>query len=355
MKTCLYERHLRAGAKMVDFFGWEMPIQYTSIIEEHLAVRNKVGVFDVSHMARILVEGTDAEKFLDYLSTNKIEGKKEGTATYTVWCNEDGFCLDDVIIYKRDAERFFVIVNASNREKDFIHLKEKSLGYQVHIHPLFSDGILAIQGPQATSLIQKIFPEASSIKFMHFKPLFYQDHEIILSSTGYTGSGGFEIYGSANSIINLWDQLFLLGKEFGLQPVGLGARDTLRLEKGYALYGHELTETILASETVSAWTIKWEKSDFLGKKTLENGESSSKKRGEYGMMLIEPGIARENYLIFKKGQSIGKVTSGTFSPSLNKAIAIILVREKLELGEIVEVQIRQKLVKAEIVSLPFLR
>lgn len=354
MKTCLYERHVGLGAKIVDFCGWEMPVQYTGIIQEHLAVRKKVGIFDVSHMGRILVEGPETEKFLDYLSTNKIVGKKDLTATYTLWCAENGGCIDDVIVYKKDNTHFFVIVNACNREKDLLHLKKESLPFKVEIFPLFADGILAIQGPHSLSLIQKIFPAASALSHMHFLLSEYMNKEIILSETGYTGAGGFEIYAPCEVIISLWDRLLSEGKLLGILPVGLGARDTLRLEKGYALYGHELSDDILAAETVSAWTIKWEKSDFLGKKALEKWEKSSKKRTEYGMMLKGSGIAREGYPVFKGGNLIGKVTSGTFSPSLNKAIAIVLLEENLKPGDFVDVQIRQNLVQAEIVELPFL-
>ena len=354
MKTCLYDRHVSSGAKMVDFCGWDMPIQYTGIIQEHQAVRHKVGIFDVSHMGRILIEGPEAEKFLDYLSTNKITGKKALTATYTLWCHENGGCVDDVIVYKKDNTHFFVIVNACNREKDLQHLKDESASFKADILPLFSDGILAVQGPHAGSLMQKIFPEALAIEHMHFKPLQVMGKEIILSATGYTGESGYEIYGPGDIIVRLWDRLHEEGKPFGIQPIGLGARDTLRLEKGYALYGHELSDTILASETVSSWTIKWEKSTFLGKAALENSEKSSKKRYEYGMMLVDKGIAREGYSVFKEKKLIGKVTSGTFSPSLNKSIAIVLVQEELKPGELVDVQIRQNLLEAEIIELPFL-
>lgn len=339
---------------MVDFCHWEMPIQYTSIIQEHLNVRQNVGLFDVSHMARILIEGADAEKFLDYLSTNKILGKKIGTATYTLWCNEHGGCIDDVIIYRQRPDLFFVIVNACNREKDLAHLQKQAAPYQAKITPLFSDGILAIQGPNAIPLIERIFPDAASITPMHFLPLIYKGREIILSATGYTGAGGFEIYGPAESTVDLWDRLLKEGRELGILPVGLGARDTLRLEKGYALYGHELTDEILASETVSSWTIKWDKEDFLGKKVLEKYKNSSKKRHEYGMVLLDKGVAREGYLILKEGKEIGKVTSGTFSPSLNKGIAIFLAVEDLTPGDQVEVQIREARVPAQIVVLPFL-
>lgn len=354
MKTCLYDRHVNLDAKIINFSGWEMPLQYAGIRQEHLAVRNKVGIFDVSHMARIIIEGEEAEQFLDYLSTNKMKGKKDLSATYTVWCAENGGCVDDLIVYKKDATHFFVIVNASNREKDLLHLKKESLPFKVKIIPLFSDGILALQGPRASALMQKIFPEASEIKTMHFKSFSYRDQEMILSATGYTGAGGFEIYGTSASIVSLWDRLLLEGRPFEIQPIGLGARDTLRLEKGYALYGHELSDEILASETVSSWTIKWEKPTFLGKAALEKYENSSKKRYEYGMMLLGEGVARENCPVFKAGKSIGRVTSGTFSPSLNKAIAIVLVQQKLEIGEMVEVQVRQNFVNAKIVDLPFI-
>ncbi len=354
MKTCLYHRHIALNAKMVDFCGWDMPIQYTCIVQEHLTVRQKVGVFDVSHMGRIDIQGPEAEKFLDYLSTNKIAGKSDLTAIYTVWCAKTGGCIDDVIIYKRDGEHFFVIVNACNREKDLAHLQAESHGFKVEITPQFFDGILAIQGPKAAPLIKGLFPISEAIKPMHFMVLPYLSQEVILSATGYTGAGGFEIYGPSEAIVQLWDRLLKEGANFGVQPIGLGARDTLRLEKGFALYGRELAHDIFASESVSSWTIKWDKSKFLGKEALQNLEKTSKKRGEYGMMLMEPGVAREGYPVFKEDQIIGSVTSGTFSPSLNKAIAIILVKEELTIGAMVEVQIRKNLVKAQIVALPFL-
>lgn len=357
MKTCLYEQHVSLGAKITDFCGWQMPLQYSGIIQEHLTVRQRVGIFDVSHMGRILIEGLEAEKFLDYLSTNKIEGKKDLTATYTIWCNENGGCVDDGIVYKRNDKQFFVIVNAANREKDLQHFQSQSLGFAVEVRPLFSDGILAIQGPQAIALMDKIFPEekVDQLKPMHFKPVNYMQREMIISATGYTGAGGFEIYSSSDIVVHLWDKILFEGKSFGIQPIGLGARNTLRLEKGYALYGHELSEDILVSESVSSWTIKWEKPIFLGKKALEKAENSSKKRYEYGMIMIDPGIARENCQVIKQEKIIGAITSGSFSPSLNKSIAIALVEEKLNLGEIVSVRIRQNLVKAQIVALPFWR
>lgn len=353
MRTALYDRHCALGAKVVEFCGWEMPVQYKGIIPEHKTVRENVGIFDVSHMGRILVEGKDAERFLDYLSTNKIAGKENGTATYTVWNRPQGGCVDDVIIYKIDPTHFFVIVNAGNRQKDLEHVKEQSKGFDVRIQDKFSEeGIIAIQGPKSLDLVAEIFPEARQIKFMHFAPLKYMGIEMILSATGYTGSGGFEIYAPHALILELWDRFLDRGQKYGIEPIGLGARDTLRLEMGYALYGHEISDDISANESVSAWTIRWGK-DFLGKESLEKLEPT--KRHEYGVVLLDKGIAREGYEVLYNGQSIGKVTSGNYAPTLDKAIAIILVKQNLNKGDVVEIQIRSNRIKAEVVELPFYR
>ena len=355
MKTALNNQHHALGAKLIDFCGWEMPVQYKGIIQEHCAVRQKAGIFDVSHMGRILVYGPQAEPFLDYLSTNTIAGKPDLSATYTVWCNPSGGSVDDVIIYKQNSTHFFVIVNACNRKKDLEHLIQYSRQFNVNLQDRYhEDSILAVQGPSAIKIINRIFPEAAAIKPMHFTNLDYHGEQIILSATGYTGAGGFEIYAPHNSIISLWDQILTEGKNEGITPVGLGARNTLRLERGYALYGHELNDNIAANESVSAWTIKWNKKDFLGKDALVTLEKSIGKRTEYGIVLLEPGIARADYEVFYEDRKIGNVTSGTLSPTLNKAIAIILVDRKFIPGDVVDVQIRQKRVKAEVVKLPFL-
>lgn len=354
MKTILYDKHRVLGAKMVEFFGWEMPIQYKGIIPEHHAVREKVGLFDVSHMGRILIFGPDAECFLDYLSTNKISGKKPFTATYTVLTNSEGGCVDDVIIYKIDNTHFFTVVNAGNREKDLEHFLKEAKNFDVVVQDRYDDdGILAIQGPKAIPLMTEIFPEASQLKLMRFVPVVYEGTEIILSGTGYTGAGGFEIYAPQQVIDTLWDRILEVGQRYGIEPVGLGARDTLRLEMGYALYGHEIDTNIAPTESVSAWTVRWKKGEFIGRSVLEQLEKNSHKRSEYGIVLVDKGIAREGYKVYKDGKNIGYITSGTFSPSLNKSIAIILVQGELQEGEIVDVQIRKNLCCAQVVPLPF--
>jgi aminomethyltransferase len=351
MKTALYERHCALNAKIIEFCGWEMPGLYAKgSRHEHMAVREKVGIFDVSHMGRVLVTGKEAEVFLDYLSTNCIAGKKDKTATYTVWASEDGFSIDDVIIYRIDAESFFLIVNAGNRDKDLKHMRKEAANFDVTIKDKFaSEGILAIQGPHAKELLQGILPSVEELKFMRFEHIPYQGKEVILSRTGYTGSTGYEVYADNDLIVSLWDACVAGGAE----PIGLVARDTLRLEVGFALYGHELSDSIAATESVSAWTVKFEKEAFLGKEALLERKGASKKRYQYALSLVDKGIPRQDYEVFKDNALIGTVTSGTFSPCLEQGIAIALVDIPLEEGDRVEIQIRKNKVAAEVTKLPF--
>lgn len=348
MKTALYDSHIALGAKMVPFAGWEMPIQYKGILAEHQAVRNKCGLFDVSHMGRIEIEGPDAEALLDFLSTNTIQGKKEGTATYTVWCHENGGSVDDLLVYKESQDKFFIIVNASNRQKDLEHLQKYAKDRRVKIKDFFNEGaILALQGPKARSILINEIPHAADIKPMHF----IHSNKVIISRTGYTGADGFELYANSSEIKIWWNKLI----DKGAIPVGLGARDTLRLEMGYALYGHELSDSISPTESVASWAVKIDKHSFVGKEALEQFEMSGKKRMEVGVILLDPGISREGYSVFQENVQIGKVTSGNFSPTLQKAIAIILVNKKLKRGDTVEIQIRDKHCRAEVVDLPFIK
>lgn len=355
MKTALYDHHRALNAKLIDFGGWEMPIQYKGIIHEHQTVRSHVGIFDVSHMGRIMVEGLMAEALLDHLSTNQIIGKKDGSATYTVWCHDDGTCVDDLIVYRISETQFFVIGNAGNREKDLEHLLHYSAGQDVIINDRYhEDGILAIQGPNAMELTSKIFPDAANLKPMTFYIDNYEGDPVTISRTGYTGAGGVEICASNATIVLLWETFLTEGKPYGIEPIGLGARDTLRLEMGFALYGHELSDKIAPNESVSGWTINWDKPDFIGKAALEKLEIGEKKRREYGIILTGEGIAREGYPVLQDGKQIGLVTSGNFSPTLNQSIALVLVDKNLQVGDSVEVQIRQHRCPAHVVNLPFI-
>lgn len=355
MKTILYDRHRTLNAKMVDFGGWEMPVQYKGIIHEHQIVRSGVGIFDVSHMGRIVVSGLGAEALLDYLSTNNIAEMAEGSAIYTTWCNEYGYCVDDLIIYRLSTNEFYLIVNASNRHKDLDHLLHYSVSHDVIINDRFhEDGILAIQGPKAMELIIRIFPDAEALEAMSVYCDSFEGQPVCISTTGYTGSGGIEICGSNATIASLWDLFLKEGKDLGIEPIGLGARDTLRLEMGYALYGHELSESIAPTESVSSWTVKFDKGDFLGKQALQALEQSQKKRRSYALILDGKGIAREGYPVFHEGNQIGYVTSGTFSPTLNQSIALVLVEKKFKFGDSMEVMIRQNPCLAHVVKLPFI-
>lgn len=354
MQTALLENHRALGGKIVDFCGWQMPVQYKGVIQEHQAVRSNIGIFDVSHMGRILVEGLGAEALLDYLSTNNISGKEDGSATYTVWCAEDGTVVDDLIVYRESSTKFFIVVNAGNREKDLIHLLHYSNARDVIIYDRYhEDGILAVQGPKTLELISQLFPDTHDLQAMHFISVPYKGEQIVISRTGYTGENGVEIYAPNALIVDLWNELLEKGRPFGIEPVGLAARDTLRLEMGYALYGHELSDGIMPIESVSAWTIKWDKPDFLGKHALELSLKAHKFRHEYGVVLTGKGIAREGYAVLLDGKQIGVVTSGTLSPTLQQSIAIILVDKKLKEGDSVDVQIRQNLISARVVGLPF--
>ena len=352
MKTILYDTHVSLGAKIVEFSGWEMPIQYTSgILHEHHAVRRNAGIFDVSHMGRVLIEGPQAEQFLDYLSTNQISGRPDHSATYTVLPNSSGTCVDDVIIYRQSPTRFFLIVNAGNRQKDLSHIQQHASTFDVTVQDRFQEeGILAVQGPKALVIAQTIFPEISVLEKMQFVNSSYQNIPLIVATTGYTGEPGIEIYAPNSIITSLWDKFTALGAV----PIGLGARDTLRLEMGYALYGHELSDKIYPHESVSSWTVKWKNREFLGKEAMLQRKSST-QLCQKGVILEDKGIPREGYPVLFQDQIIGQVTSGTFSPTLEKGIAIIQSDKILTVGDRVTVQIRQQQAKGTVVPLPFLQ
>lgn len=344
-KTALYDRHCRMGAKMVDFAGWQMPLQYTSVLEEHRAVREQVGVFDVSHMAEIVCRGKDAACFLDSLSTNDILSKNSGVVIYACLPNGKGGTVDDVLFFKESDAVVTVVVNASNREKDLLHLQSHATDFAVDIEPLFTGyGILAVQGPDSLALLQEVFVEVKQLKKMRFSPVVWKGYTLVVSRTGYTGADGFEIAGCDEAIVLLWDLFTQQAK-----PCGLGARDTLRLEAGFALYGQELSDTILASESVSSWTIKKKNRLFLGSDQLDQGF-----RHQYGVVIEGRGIARKGCAVFFKDREIGVVTSGSFSPSLEKGIAIIMVDEELQKGDSVLIQVRGQKLLATFVQLPFI-
>ena len=342
MKTALYDIHKQLGAKIVDFAGWQMPLHYSrGTLHEHNAVRSGVGIFDVSHMGRITVVGPAVE----LLCTNEVANKKAATATYTVLARDDGTSVDDTLVYKVDEETFFFVVNAANREKTLAHIHAHADKATVTDH-YNGEGILAVQGPDALPLVASLFPQVATLAPFHFTTCSYKGSWCLISKTGYTGAGGVEIYCDSRVIVPLWQQLV----DGGAEPIGLGARDTLRLEMGYALYGHELSDTIAPTESVSAWAVKFSKHQFIGKTALLKLEESGHKRKQYGIVIEGRGIAREGSTV----SSGDIVTSGGYSPTLKKSIAIIMSKTSRIVGDTVTIDIRGTPTPARVVALPFI-
>ncbi len=357
-RTPLYDEHIRMKAKMVDFAGWDMPIQYTSIIEETKTVRSSVGVFDVSHMGEIYVEGPQAIEFVNYVITNDFASIKFGDAIYSPMCKEDGGIIDDLIAYKIDSEKALLVVNAANKDKDYEWLREKAKNFSVSVIDRSDElALIAVQGPKAEELLQKMADiKLSEIGFYQFKNGRVRGIRAQISRTGYTGEDGFELLVDADAAVPLWRSILEYGEEFGIKPAGLGARDLLRLEASYLLYGNDMDETTNPIEAGLSWTVKFDKWDFIGKEALLKVKEEKPKRKLVGMILEGRNIARHGYKIFKDGEEVGFVTSGGYSPTLEKSIALGYVKVPYnKKGTELEIEVRKKTVKAEVVKLPFYR
>ena len=354
-RTPLYGAHLRCGGKMVEFGGFEMPVQYgAGVIREHMAVRTACGLFDVSHMGEVVMEGPDAVKNLNRLLTNDYTVMEDGQARYSPMCNEQGGTVDDLIVYKVAGDRYFVVVNASNREKDVAWIKAHVSG-DLSVEDV-SDryGQIALQGPLAERILLRLTaPE--NIPRKNYYALW--DRSVggvncVVSRTGYTGSDGFELYTAAEDAEKLWDLLLEAGKGDGLIPCGLGARDTLRLEAGMPLYGHELSDTVSPLASGLGFFVKMDKPDFIGKAALEAAGTPAQCR--VGLKAVGRGIMREHQDIYVDGRKVGLTTSGTHCPFIGYPAAMALVdREYAALGTRVQVDVRGLLVEAEVVKLPF--
>jgi len=358
--THLYSFH-RQHAKMTLFAGFEMPLWYKGIILEHLAVRTSVGIFDITHMGRALITGPDAEKFLNYVSTNYVSSLVPLSAQYSTLCNENGGIIDDFVISKLEEEKFLMVYNAGNREKDFKWLTKHAKGFDVKVEDI-SDNIamFAVQGPKAEETLQKISTEDLS-QIGRFKCGWTKlaETKAFISRTGYTGEDGFEVFVWDTPVTNpekafkTWNAILKAGKEFDIEPCGLGARDTLRLEAGMCLYGNDIDENVTPLEARISFVVKFGKENFIGKEALLKQKEQLKRR-RVGIKMLERGIPRKNHEICKNGEKIGEMTSGTFAPFLKIGIGMAYVKKKYdEEGEEVKVKIRDKLLKAEIVKLPF--
>lgn len=356
-QTPLFNHYKDYGGKTIDFGGWDLPVQFSSIKNEHQAVRTKAGLFDVSHMGEVLVTGEGALSYLQKMMTNDVSKLKIGQAQYTAMCYEDGGTVDDLLIYKRDEGNYLLVVNASNLEKD-VEWMNQHITPNVVVEDKSNDyGLLAIQGPLAEKTLQKLTKEPlNEIKFFRFKEdVQVSGQNVLISRTGYTGEDGFELYASPEAIVILWDEILKAGESDGVVPAGLGARDTLRFESGLPLYGQELSQDISPLEAGLGFVVKLNKAeDFIGKEALSKQKENGVPRKLVGLEMIDKGIPRTGYKVFLDEEEIGEVTTGTQSPTLNKNIGFALLNtENAKVGTEVIVQVRKRMLKAVIISTPF--
>lgn len=358
-RTPLYDKHVAMGARMVEFGGWEMPVQYSGIIEEHNAVRNGAGLFDISHMGRFMVRGSQAEAFLQHVVTCDVSTIQLGQSNYGLLCRPDGGIIDDVFIYHVPDE-YLVVVNASNREKDWAWLSQQAVGFDVELEDR-SDrwGMVALQGPAAEALLSAA--EDSSADDLRYLPfhgvaltrLFGQN--ALIARTGYTGEDGFELFFDVEHSVRFWESLLELGGQGAVKPCGLGARDSLRFEPCLALYGHEISETINPYEARLGWVVKLDKGDFIGREALTAIKAAGPQRRLTGFEMVGKGIARGDYPVHSvEGAPIGHVTTGMPSPTLGKPLGMALVPTALSKeGSEFDIIIRDRPVRARAVKMPF--
>jgi aminomethyltransferase len=357
LRTPLYECHRRAGAKLVDFAGWEMLVQYAGVIEEHPAVRTAAGLFDVSHMGEVLVRGPGAEAFLQRLTPNDVAKLQPGRAHYSALLNEQGTYLDDLIVSRMAADEFLIVVNAANAASDFAWIAGQS-------HPgcTVEDvaeryALLALQGPRAEAILARLTRlDLPAIRYYRFARGTVAGAAALVSRTGYTGEDGFEIFVDPEAAPALWEALLDRGREDGLVPAGLGARDTLRLEAGMALYGHEIDATTTPLEAGVSWTVKLDKGDFIGRHALAEQSARGVGRKLVGFEVTGRGIARQGHAVLDHGRPVGAVTSGTWSPTFEKALGMAYVPTELAAaGTLLALAVRGKELPAVVTDLPFYR
>jgi aminomethyltransferase len=356
-RTPFFEIHQKAGGKIVPFGGYEMPVQYAGIMEEHKTVRNAVGVFDVSHMGEFFAAGTQALPFLQNITVNDVSKLTPGKAQYSAMCYEDGGIVDDLLIYMLAENSYMIVVNASNIDKDWEWMKKHCPSDVSFENKSDGTALLAVQGPKSLQTMQKLTSaNLASIPYYHFVQGNLAGIDMIISRTGYTGELGFEIYFDVQHGEKIWNAIFDAGKEFGIAPIGLGARDTLRLEMGYCLYGNDIDQTTNPIEGGLGWITKLAKGDFIAKPVLERTKAEGPKRKLVGMMLQDKAVPRHGYPLMVNGTSVGVVTSGTFSPMLGKGIAMGYVNAShAEIGSKIQIDVRGKFIDATIVTLPFLK
>lgn len=357
-ETPLCREHEKQGARMVEFAGWRMPVQYIGVIEEHNCVRTQVGIFDVSHMGQVFISGENSLETIQWLTSNDASKLTAGDAQYSLLTNFNGGVVDDVIVYCLEKnKRYMICVNAANTEKDFEWMKENNKGAEI-VNESDSWAQIAIQGPKATELTKRILGEAAQgINSFQFEVTEVFKKSWIVARTGYTGEDGFEIFLPEDHALAFWKQLMETGQDLGVQPIGLGARDTLRLEMKYSLYGHEIDDETSAYEAGLGWVVKLDKGEFIGRAELERVKREGVKRKLIGFKLLDKGIPRQDYELFSfDNKVIGKVTSGTLSPTLKESIGIGYVSASFAAeGQEIFVNIRGRMAKAVVVKTPFVK
>lgn len=355
-RTPLYAEHIKLGGKMVPFAGWEMPVQYKGLREEHSCVRNHVGLFDVSHMGEIRVKGPKALETLEWLTTNQVSKLENGMAHYNLLPNDQGGLVDDIFIYCLEKDRdYLVCVNASNKDKDFAWMIKNNKGADI-TDESSKWGQIAVQGPQAPALLDAVCGFAvSAMERNQIQAFTFKNYKGYVATTGYTGEKGAEIFIEAAGSVSLWQDLLTKGADFQVQPIGLGARDSLRTEMKYSLYGHEIDDTTNPYEAGLGWVIKPKAKDFMGKNIILGAKEQGLKRALVGFETLDKGIPRQAYtLCDESGASIGVVTSGTHSPTLDKPIGIGYVdTAHSALGSLIWVDIRGRKVAAKVIRTPF--
>lgn len=356
-QTPFFAIHQNAGAKIVPFGGYEMPVQYAGIMEEHRTVRNAVGVFDVSHMGEFFAQGDQAKSFLQKVTINDVSKLTPGKAQYSAMCYEDGGIVDDLLVYMLTENSYMIVVNAANIDKDWEWMKQHCPPEVKFENKSETTALLAIQGPKSLQTLQKLTSvDLTVIQYYHFVQGNLCGIDMIISRTGYTGEMGFEIYFDVKHGEKIWNSIFEAGKEFSIAPIGLGARDTLRLEMGYSLYGNDIDQTTNPIEAGLGWITKLTKDDFIAKPVLEKVKKEGLKRKLVGMLLNEKAVPRHGYPLVVNGIPVGTVTSGTFSPSLQKGIAMGFVDSlHAQIGSKIQIDVRGKFVDAIVVALPFLK
>jgi aminomethyltransferase len=355
-RTPLYEAHRALGARLVEFAGWEMPVQYAGIIEEHTAVRERAGLFDVSHMGEVEISGTGALAACQAVTANDVTRLSNGQAQYSLLLQPDGGIVDDVIVHRLSDERVMICVNASNRDKDVAYLREHVRGAEV-IDRSDDTALLALQGPSATAILARL----TDIGLVALPRFSFSEGEVagrraLVAHTGYTGENGWEIYCANADAVTIWEALLSAGSAEALVPVGLGARDTLRLEAALPLYGHELGPDTTPFEARLGWVVRMDKGEFVGRAALEAAKAAGPRRCLVGLETAANGIPRADYPILHAGRRVGAVTSGTKSPTLGKGIALGYVEPAVSaVGTSLAVEVRGRAVAAEVVRVPFYR